>query len=151
MRRLCGREKAASCYLSSSSLLLRGGRDKMQLILMLCCDLRANRVQGSAAKELFLGCGKRPPPVARGGQDAGITQPRDHSLADPCSGGVGCVGAEDRDRPQKCLLPRDDTCTFYGAINRRNFVAIKIKGRDDSTPAPQCMRRGQRKGTIIVG
>ena len=23
-------------------------------------------------------------PVARGGQDAGITQPREHSLADPC-------------------------------------------------------------------
>ena len=42
-------------------------------------------VQGSA-KEWFLGslgCVKRAP-GARGGQEAGITQPRDHSLADPC-------------------------------------------------------------------
>ena len=30
-----------------------------------------------------LGCVKRAP-VARGGQGAGITQPRYHSLADPC-------------------------------------------------------------------
>ena len=40
-------------------------------------------VQGSV-RELSLGCVKRAP-VARGGQDAGITQPRDHSLADPCT------------------------------------------------------------------
>ena len=39
-------------------------------------------LQGSA-KEWSLGCVKRAP-AARGGQDAGITQPRDHSLADPC-------------------------------------------------------------------
>ena len=37
-------------------------------------------LQGSA-KELSLGCVKRAT-AARGGQDAGITQPRDHSLAD---------------------------------------------------------------------
>ena len=30
-----------------------------------------------------LGCVIRAP-AARGGQDAGITQPMDHSLADPC-------------------------------------------------------------------
>ena len=40
-------------------------------------------IQGSA-KEWSLGCVKRAP-AARGGQDAGITQPRDHSLADPCN------------------------------------------------------------------
>ena len=39
-------------------------------------------VQGSA-KEWSLGCVKRAR-AARGGQDVGITQPRDHSLADPC-------------------------------------------------------------------
>ena len=39
-------------------------------------------VQGSA-KDWTLGCVKRAP-AARGGQDVGITQPRDHSLADPC-------------------------------------------------------------------
>ena len=39
-------------------------------------------VQGSA-KEWSLGFVKRAP-VARGGQDAGVTQPRYHSLADPC-------------------------------------------------------------------
>ena len=67
----------------------------MRFILMLCCDLRANRV--AAERKI-----------------------------------------------QKCLLPRDDTCTFYGAINRRNnaaknFLAIKVKGRDDdSTPARHC-------------
>ena len=37
-------------------------------------------------------------PAARGSKDAGITQPRDHSLADPCSivgrgrGGISCFG-----------------------------------------------------------
>ena len=31
-----------------------------------------------------LGCVKRAP-AARGGQDAGVTQPREHSLADPCT------------------------------------------------------------------
>ena len=38
-----------------------------------------------SAKEWALGCVKRAP-AARGGQDAGITQPRDHFLADPCTG-----------------------------------------------------------------
>ena len=38
-------------------------------------------MQGSA-KEWILGCVKHAP-AARGGQDAKITQPRDHSLADP--------------------------------------------------------------------
>ena len=57
------------------------------------CELRVNliytsfrsrhAVQGSA-KEWTLGCVKRAP-VARGDQDAGITHPRDHSLADPCN------------------------------------------------------------------
>ena len=32
----------------------------------------------------MLGCVKRAP-AARGDQDAGITQPRDHTLADPCN------------------------------------------------------------------
>ena len=50
---------------------------------MMPCRETINRVQGSA-KEWSLGCVKRAP-VARGGHDAGITQPRDHSLADPCS------------------------------------------------------------------
>ena len=40
-------------------------------------------VQGSA-KEWSLGCVKRAH-AARGGQDAGITQPSDHSLAGPCT------------------------------------------------------------------
>ena len=40
-------------------------------------------VQGSANK-WSLGCWQRAP-VSRGVQDAGITQPRYHSLADPCS------------------------------------------------------------------
>ena len=40
-------------------------------------------LQGSA-KDWSLGCVKRTP-SARGVQDAGITQPRDHSLADPCN------------------------------------------------------------------
>ena len=39
-------------------------------------------LQGSA-KEWTLGCVKRAS-AATGGQDAGITQPRDHSLPDPC-------------------------------------------------------------------
>ena len=43
-------------------------------------------VQG-LAKEWSLGCVKRAP-AARGSQDAGITQPRDRSLADPCTYGV---------------------------------------------------------------
>ena len=43
---------------------------------------RSGHVEGSA-KEWSLGCVKRAP-AAREGQDAGITQPRDHSLADPC-------------------------------------------------------------------
>ena len=38
-----------------------------------------------SAKEWSLGCVKRAP-AARGSQGAGITQPRDHSLADPCTG-----------------------------------------------------------------
>ena len=42
--------------------------------------LRHSRVLG---KEWSLGCVKCAP-AARGGQDAGITQPRDHSLAYPC-------------------------------------------------------------------
>ena len=33
-----------------------------------------------SAKERYLGCVNQ----ARGSQEAGITQPRDHSLADPC-------------------------------------------------------------------
>ena len=37
-----------------------------------------------SAKEWSLGCVKRALAV-RGGQDAGITQIRDHSLADPCT------------------------------------------------------------------
>ena len=37
------------------------------------------------AKELLLGCVKRAP-LARGDQEVGITQPKDHSLADPCTG-----------------------------------------------------------------
>ena len=40
-------------------------------------------LQGSA-KEWSLGCVKRAP-AAKGGQDAEITQPRDDSLADPCT------------------------------------------------------------------
>ena len=36
-----------------------------------------------SAKECALGCVKSAP-TARGGQGAGITQPRNHSLADPC-------------------------------------------------------------------
>ena len=40
-------------------------------------------LQGSA-KERSLGCVKRAP-AARGGQDAGITQPKDHPLANPCT------------------------------------------------------------------
>ena len=35
-------------------------------------------------KERSLGCVKCAP-AASGGQDAGIMQPRDHSLADPCT------------------------------------------------------------------
>ena len=44
--------------------------------------LIASLLQGSA-KEWSLGCVKCAP-AARGGQDAGITQPGEHSLADPC-------------------------------------------------------------------
>ena len=40
-------------------------------------------VQG-LAKEGSLGCVKRAP-VARGAQDAELTQPRDHYLANPCT------------------------------------------------------------------
>ena len=40
-------------------------------------------VQG-LAKEWFIGCVKHAPAV-RGGQDAEITQPRDYSLANPCT------------------------------------------------------------------
>ena len=42
-------------------------------------------LQGSA-KEWSLGCMKCAH-TARGGQEAGITQPRDHSLGDPCTEG----------------------------------------------------------------
>ena len=40
-------------------------------------------VQGSA-KRRALGC-VNSPPAARGSQEAGFTQPRDHLLADPCT------------------------------------------------------------------
>ena len=42
-----------------------------------------NNIQGSA-KEQFLSCGLRAR-AARIGQNAGITQPRDYSLAVPCN------------------------------------------------------------------
>ena len=47
---------------------------------------RSQNIQGSA-KERSLGCVKRAP-TARVIRDMGITQPKDHYLADPCINGV---------------------------------------------------------------
>ena len=49
----------------------------------LTLSVEGKAIQGSA-KEWPLGCVKRSP-AARGSQDTGITQPRDHSLTDPCN------------------------------------------------------------------
>ena len=46
-------------------------------------EISFETVQGSA-KRRALGC-VNSPLVARGSQEVGITQPRDHSLADPCT------------------------------------------------------------------
>ena len=45
-------------------------------------------------------------PAARGSQDAAITQPRDHSLADPCIFRVGESILEES--PAVCILKRED-------------------------------------------
>ena len=55
----------------------------------LCTDDVAVSSLSWAAKEWSLGCVKRAP-AARGGQEAGITQPRDHSLAVPWTGWRNC-------------------------------------------------------------
>ena len=48
-----------------------------------CIDLGFELALQESAKEWSLGCVKCAL-TARGGQEAGITQPRDHSLADSC-------------------------------------------------------------------
>ena len=53
------------------------------MLAEICIGATKDHVQESA-KEWSLGCVKRAP-AARKGQGAGITQPRDHSLAYPCT------------------------------------------------------------------
>ena len=67
----------------SSGVFATVVRGPGQLGSHLVSEVESQCVQESA-EQWSLGCVKRAP-VARGGQDAGITQPRDHPLADPCT------------------------------------------------------------------
>ena len=60
-------------------------RNEISFCVRLSRDSRARELNTyrDRLRSWTLGCVKRAP-MARGDQDAGITQPRDHSLADPC-------------------------------------------------------------------